>query len=133
MNQKTYGGFYTQDDIKEVVQYAKERFVNIMPEIDAPGHSIWPSVLRLFLILNSPVRKRCNNIGVTSGEEIKRLGIHIQLWYDDNLCPANENVYAFLDKVVTELAQLFPFEYIHMGGDETFKHYWEKAVMQLQL
>jgi hexosaminidase len=46
---------------------------------------------------------------------------------DDNLCPANENVYVFLDKVITEVAHLFPFEYIHLGGDETFKTFWEKS------
>ena len=46
---------------------------------------------------------------------------------DDKLCPANEKVYDFLDKVITEVAQLFPFEYIHMGGDETFKTFWEKS------
>ncbi|MEP6627638.1 MAG: beta-N-acetylhexosaminidase, partial [Ginsengibacter sp.] len=113
---RNYGGFYTQDDIKEIVQYAKERFVNILPEIDVPGHSLAAITAYPDLSCSGGVK----NIGVASGESIKDWDTHTAL-YDDNLCPANENVYAFLDKVVTEVAQLFPFPYIHMGGDETFK------------
>ena len=124
------GGFYTQDDIKEVVQYAKERFVNILPEVDVPGHSMAAIAAYPELSCSGGVK----NIGVTSGESIKDWDTHTAI-YDDNLCPANENVYEFLDKVVGEIAQLFPFEYIHMGGDETFKTFWEssdaiKALMQ---
>jgi hexosaminidase len=119
---RTYGGFYTQNDIKELVQYAKERFVNIMPEIDVPGHSMAAIAAYPELSCSGGVK----NIGVSSGESIKDWGTHTAL-YDDNLCPANENVYAFLDKVLTEIAQLFPFEYIHMGGDETFKTFWKSS------
>ncbi len=75
---KTYGGFYTQDDIKEVVQYAKERFVNIMPEIDAPGHSMAAITAYPELSCSNGVK----NIGVTSGEEIKDWDTHTAL-YDD--------------------------------------------------
>jgi hexosaminidase len=119
---RTYGGFYTQDDIKEIVQYAKDRFVNILPEIDVPGHSLAAIAAYPELSCSGGVK----NIGVASGEEIKDWDTHTAL-YDDNLCPANENVYTFLDKVLTEVAKLFPFEYIHMGGDETFKTFWEKS------
>ncbi len=63
---------------------------------------------------------------VSSGQSIKDWDTHTAL-IDDNLCPANENVYVFLDKVLTEVAQLFPFGYVHMGGDETFKTFWEKS------
>ncbi|HUQ96427.1 MAG TPA: family 20 glycosylhydrolase [Chitinophagaceae bacterium] len=119
---RNYGGFYTQDDIKELVQYAKAHFVNILPEIDVPGHS-------LAAIASYP-ELACtpggDKYGVSSGQEIKDWSKHEAL-VDDNLCPANENVYQFLDKVLTEVAQLFPFEYIHMGGDETFKTFWEKS------
>jgi hexosaminidase len=128
---RNYGGFYTQDDIREVVQYAKERFVNILPEVDVPGHSLaaiaaYPELACSFGKGPKPE--------VSSGQSIKDWSKHVAL-VDDNLCPANEKVYEFLDKVVTELAQLFPFEYIHMGGDETFKTFWEssaavKALMQ---
>jgi len=119
---RNYGGFYTQDDIKEIVQYAKTKFVNILPEIDVPGHSLAAIAAYPDLSCSNGV----GNIGVASGESIKDWKTHTAL-YDDNLCPANENVYAFLDKVLTEVAKLFPFDYIHMGGDETFKTFWEKS------
>ena len=119
---RNYGGFYTQDDIKEIVEYAKERFVNILPEIDVPGHSLAAIAAYPELSCSGGVM----NIGVSSGENIKDWDTHTAL-YDDNLCPANENVYTFLDKVITEVAKLFPFEYIHMGGDETFKTFWESS------
>jgi len=119
---RTFGGFYTQDDIKEIVQYAKLKFVNILPEIDVPGHSLAAIAAYPELSCSNGV----GNKGVSSGEEIKDWSKHEAL-FDDNLCPANENVYQFLDKVLTEVAQLFPFEYVHMGGDETFKTFWEKS------
>ncbi len=119
---RNFGGFYTQDDIKEIVQYAKERFVNILPEVDVPGHSLAAITAYPDLSCSGGVK----NIGVSSGEKIKDWDTHTAL-YDDNLCPANENVYVFLDKVITEVARLFPFEYIHMGGDEIFKTFWENS------
>ncbi|HEY2725769.1 MAG TPA: beta-N-acetylhexosaminidase, partial [Parafilimonas sp.] len=119
---RTDCGFYTQDDIKEMVQYAKERFINILPEIDVPGHSLAAIAAYPELSCSGGVK----NIGVASGEEIKDWDTHTAI-YDDNLCPANENVYDFLDKVLTEVAALFPFDYIHMGGDETFKTFWKSS------
>lgn len=119
---RTYGGFFTQDDIKELVKYAKDRFVNILPEIDVPGHSL--AAIAAYPDLSCS--GGAENHGVSSGEELKDWTNHVAL-VDDNLCPANENVYVFLDKVITQVAQLFPFEYIHMGGDETFKTFWEKS------
>jgi hexosaminidase len=118
---KTYGGFYTQDDIKEVIQYAKERFVTILPEVDVPGHS-------LATVAAYP------ELSCSPGPFEVTAGAPFMTWYngghdalvDNTVCPANENVYQFLDKVFTEIAQLFPFEYIHVGGDETAKNYWEK-------
>ena len=128
---KTYGGFYTQEDIKEVVEYAKERFVDILPEIDVPGHSL-AAVVSYPELSCTPEAK---NYRVRSGEEImdwSRGHPPIAL-VDNTLCPANEKVYDFLDKVLTEVTALFPFEYIHMGGDECPKNYWEKtpAIKQL--
>lgn len=121
---RNYGGFYTQEDIKEVVQYAKERFVNVLPEIDVPGHSLAAVVSYPELSCTPGVEK----YSVRSGEPImdwSRGAPPIAL-VDNTLCPANEKVYDFLDKVVTEVAQLFPFEYIHMGGDEAPHNFWEK-------
>jgi hexosaminidase len=122
---KNYGGFYTQDDIRELVQYAKERFVNIMPEIDVPGHSLAAVVSYPELSCTPGADK----YQVRSGEEIMDWshGHPPIALVDNTLCPANEKVYEFLDKVMTQVAQLFPFEYIHVGGDECPKNYWEKS------
>jgi hexosaminidase len=79
------GGFYTQDDIKEVVQYAKDRFVNILPEVDVPGHSMAAITAYPELSCSGGVK----NIGVTSGESIKDWDTHTAI-YDDNLCPATK-------------------------------------------
>ncbi len=121
---RDYGGFYTQEDIKEIVKYAKDRFVDILPEIDVPGHS-------LAAIVSYP------ELSCTPGADkyVVRSGEKIMDWHskgftalvDNTLCPANEKVYEFLDKVVTEVAALFPFEYMHMGGDECAKNFWEKS------
>ena len=118
---KTYGGFFTQDDIKELLQYAKERYVNILPEIDIPGHS-------MAAIASYP------ELTCTPGKYYVNAGEKFMQWYgggkfsalvDNNLCPAKESVYGFLDTVLTEVAQLFPFEYLHIGGDEAAKNIWE--------
>ncbi|MGB8193280.1 MAG: family 20 glycosylhydrolase [Chitinophagaceae bacterium] len=121
---RTYGGFYTHEDIKEIVAYAKERFVNILPEVDVPGHSL--AAIASYPELSCT--KGADQYVVRSGEQImdwSRGAPPIAL-VDNTLCPANEKVYVFLDKVMTEVAQLFPFEYIHVGGDEAPHNYWEK-------
>lgn len=125
---KTYGGFYTQEDIIEIVQYAQDRFVNVMPEVDVPGHS-------MAMVAAYP------ELSCTPGEYRVNSGEKFMNWanggftaiVDNTLCPSNELVYQYLDKVFTEIARLFPFEYIHMGGDECAKNFWAKsdAVKQL--
>jgi hexosaminidase len=122
---RNYGGFYTQEDIKEIVAYAKERFVDILPEIDVPGHSL-AAVASYPELSCTP---EAVNYKVRSGEKImdwSRGAPPIAL-LDNTLCPANEKVYDFLDKVITQVATLFPFPYIHMGGDEAPINYWEKT------
>jgi hexosaminidase len=119
----TDGGFYTQEDIKEIVQYAKERNIEILPEIDVPGHSM--AVLAAY-----------PELCVTKDTSIRvNPGSKFSTWFgdgkftmqiDNTLNPTDEKVYTFLDKVFGEVAQLFPFEYIHIGGDECYKGYWEK-------
>lgn len=121
---RTYGGFYTQEDIKELVQYAKDRFVNILPEIDVPGHSLAAVVAYPELSCTPGADKYV----VNSGEPFMDWsGPHNRAIVDNTLCPANEAVYTFMDKVVTEVAQLFPFGYIHLGGDECAKNFWEQS------
>ena len=130
---RTYGGFYTQEDIKELVQYAKERFVNILPEIDVPGHSL--AIIAAYPELSCT--PEAINYKVRSGEKIMdwSRGAPPLAMVDNTLCPANEKVYSFLDTVITQIAQLFPFEYIHMGGDEAPRNFWEKneAIKQLMV
>ncbi|OOQ60546.1 beta-N-acetylhexosaminidase [Mucilaginibacter pedocola] len=121
---RTYGGFYTQDDIRELVKYAKDRFVDILPEIDVPGHSL-AAVAAYPQLSATP---GADQYKVRSGEKImdwSKPG-HPAL-VDNTLNPASEYTYDFLDKVVGELAQLFPFGYIHMGGDECAKNFWEQS------
>jgi hexosaminidase len=120
---RDYGGFYTQEDIKELVQYAKERFVNIVPEIDVPGHSM-AAIASYPELVSTPGKYQVN-----SGEKFMEWPPkgHFYGLIDNALNPANEKVYEFLDKVFTEVAQLFPYDYIHMGGDETARNFWEKS------
>ena len=127
---KTYGGYYTQEDMKELIRYAQDRFVTILPEIDVPGHSLAAVASYPELTCTTD-----SSYQVNAGERFmiwpgngKFYGI-----LDNTLCPANEKVYEFLDKVFTEIAAIFPYEYIHMGGDECYKGFWEKSKAVKQL
>lgn len=122
---RNYGGFYTQEDIKELVLYAKARFVNILPEIDVPGHSL-AAIASYPELSCTPGAEKYQ---VNSGEPFMDWshGAPPIALVDNTLCPANEKVYTFLDKVFTQVAALFPFEYIHVGGDEAPHNYWEKS------
>ncbi|MBE7176535.1 MAG: family 20 glycosylhydrolase [Mucilaginibacter polytrichastri] len=122
---RTYGGFYTQEDIREVVDYAAKRFVNILPEVDVPGHSMaavsaYPEISCTPDAANYQVHS-----GAAGFMNWTKEGIIAT--YDNTLCPANENAYKFLDDVFGEMSKLFPFGYIHVGGDECAKNYWEKS------
>ncbi len=105
------GEYYTQQDIREVVAYAKERGIHVLPEIDMPGHASAIAVAYPAL-LSGP--------GPYTVET--RWGVH-----SPTLNPANEDVYIFADKVFAELTSLFPFEYIHIGGDEVHPDEWNKS------
>jgi hexosaminidase len=117
----TYGGFYTQEDIKEIVEYATDRNVSIMPEIDVPGHSM--AMLAAYPELSVDGGKRYVNPGTKFAEWYA--GGTFKMLIDNTLDPSNEKVYETLDKVFTEVAALFPHEYIHIGGDEAYHGYWE--------
>ena len=120
---RDFGGFYTQEDLKELIQYAKGRFIEIMPEVDVPGHSM-AAVASYPELSCTP---EAVNYQVISGEPfIDWSHGHAVALQDNTLCPANEKVYTFLDKVFGELAAIFPFEYMHIGGDECPKNFWEK-------
>ncbi len=106
-----YGGFYTQEEIREVVAYAKKRGINIVPEIEMPGHSV---------------------AAISSYPELSCTGEHIPVeteWgvFKDIYCAGNDNTLRFLKDVMDEVIELFPGEYIHIGGDEAPKYRWENC------
>lgn len=110
----SYGGFYTQDDIREVIRYAQERHITIVPEIDMPGHIM--SAIAAYPNLT------CGKKPVVVPPNGKFYKLE-----DNTLNPCNDSTYLFIDKVFTEIAQLFPGPYIHVGGDEAYKGFWEKC------
>jgi hexosaminidase len=110
----TDGGFYTQEEMKELIEYAAKRYVQILPEIDVPGHSL--AAIASYPYLSS------SNMTYKVNPGSKFYGID-----DNSLCAGKESTFEFLDKVFTEVAELFPFEYIHIGGDECYKGFWGKC------
>ena len=106
-----YGGYYSQKDIREIVQYATERHITIIPEIDMPGHMV---------------------AAVTAYPELGCTGGPYEVWPDwgvseDILCGGNPRVYEFLEDVFTEVMELFPSRIIHLGGDEAPKIRWKSC------
>jgi len=119
----TEGGFYTQEDIKEIIKYAQERHVTIVPEIDVPGHSMAAIASYPELSCTKDPSTQVNpgsNFAEWFGDGT------FKMFIDNALNPSDEKVYEFLDKVFTEVAALFPNPYIHVGGDECYKGFWEK-------
>ena len=106
---KEYEGFYTQDQIRDIIKYAADRHITIIPEIDMPGH-------QLAALATYP------DLGCTGGpyEVWGQWGIS-----DDVICPGNEKAMQFLEDVLSEVINLFPSEYIHVGGDECPKVRWK--------
>ena len=104
-----YGGYYTQEQIRDIVRYAQERYITVIPEIDMPGHmeaalAAYPS------------------LGCTGGpyEVEPNWGV-----FDDILCAGREETFSFVEGVLDEIMQLFPSEYIHIGGDESPRTRWK--------
>ena len=108
----TDGGFYTQDDIREVVAFAKQRFVTVLPEIEMPGHSL--AALAAY-----------PELSCTGGPFHVNPGSPFYGKVDNAFCPGNEKTFQFIDQVFTEVAALFPSQYVHIGGDECFKGFWK--------
>ncbi|MFA5803171.1 MAG: family 20 glycosylhydrolase [Melioribacteraceae bacterium] len=108
---KIYGGFYTQDQVREIVAYAKDRYINVVPEIEMPGHSL--------AALASYPELSCTGGPFEVGN----------LWgvIEDVYCAGNDKVFDFLQDVLTEVLNLFPGEYIHIGGDEVPKNRWKEC------
>lgn len=109
------GGYYTQDEMREIITYAHSRQVEIIPEIDMPAHS--NAALAAYPELACPVVDK--HIGVLPGLG----GSNADIIY----CAGNEDTYRFLEGVLDEVTALFPSKYIHLGGDEAWKTYWKKC------
>ena len=108
-------GFYTQDDIREIVAYAAERQIDVIPEIAMPGHS--NAALAAYPLLACPVVDK--HISVVPGLG----GTHSDILY----CAGNEEVYTFLQNIIDEVITLFPSKYIHLGGDAVRRTHWEEC------
>lgn len=111
---KRYGGYYTQEEIKEVIRYASERYITIIPEIEMPGHNI--AVLAAYPEFS------------TTPNQPKQVA---QTWgifnkFNNVLVPS-DSAFRFLENVLTEVMDLFPSRYIHIGGDECSKIWWSKS------
>jgi hexosaminidase len=107
---KRYGGFYTQEEVKEIVAYAQERFITVIPEIELPGHA--QAAIAAYPELG------CTDKPV---EVATKWGI-----FENVYCPSEET-FTFLQNVLTEVMALFPSQYIHIGGDECPKTQWEES------
>lgn len=116
-----YGGFYTQEQIKEVVAYASDRNITIVPEIDVPGHSM--AALAAYPELSTLKKPKQVNPGTKFSEWFG--GGKFKMLVENTLNPADESVYLFLEAVFSEVADLFPGQFIHVGGDEAYHGYWE--------
>ena len=107
------GGFYTQEDMKEIIEYAAQRQINIIPEIDMPAHS--NAALAAYPEYACPVVDKF--IGVLPGLG----GDNADIIY----CAGNDRTFAFVEDILDEIMELFPSKYIHLGGDEAWKTYWK--------
>ena len=108
---KPYSGYYTQDELRDLVNYAQERFITIVPEIDLPGHQ---------------------QAALSSYPELGCTGGPYEVWTqwgvsDNVICAGNDQAMQFLEDVLAEVIAIFPSEYIHIGGDECPKTVWEKC------
>ncbi len=113
---KPYGGFYTQDEVREVVRYAAAKHINVVPEIEMPGHAL--AALAAY-----------PELGCSPGpyQAATKWGV-----FTDVFCPT-EKTFGFLENVLTEVMTLFPGKYIHIGGDECPKDAWQKSAFCQQL
>lgn len=108
----TYGGYYTQEQIKDIVKYAADRGITIVPELDVPGHSAAAIAAYPFL-------------GCTGNDQPMMTGGVYPKYIETSLCVAKDTVYGFFKNVLAEVMELFPSKYIHIGGDEVDKTPWK--------
>lgn len=127
-----YCGYYTQEQLKEIVKYAADRYITVIPEIEMPGHAsaaiaAYPE-LSCFPDQATEIKPGITWAGPTTGKQVQ------QAWgvFPDIFCPS-EYTFNFLKDVLDEVMELFPSKYIHIGGDEAPKEYWKKSAFCQQL
>lgn len=125
-------GYYTQDQIRDIVKYAADRYITIIPEIELPGHSsaaiaAYPQ-LSCFPDSSTVINPKVTWAGSRDGKQVQ------QYWgvFPDVFCPS-DYTFKFLEDVLDEVMALFPSKYIHIGGDECPKDYWKKSAFCQQL
>lgn len=106
-----WGGYYTQEDMREIIEYARVRNIEVVPEIDLPGHSLCIATLHPEILCNYTTTKRAS------------------FGYDTRsaFCASREENYALLDDILREVCELFPSKYIHIGGDEVDMSQWQRC------
>ena len=123
-----YGGYYTQDEVKDVVQYAADRHITVVPEIEMPGHS--SAAIAAYPWLSCFPEEKTKLKGSVSEASQRATGKLVQeTWgvFDDVYCAGNDSSFMFLQDVIDEILPLFPSKYIHVGGDECPKTNWKRC------
>ncbi len=130
---KPHEGYYTQEEIKEVVAYAKSRFVEVVPEIELPGHSSAAIAAYPWLSCfpNRTTAIPLNMVSLKTVQEAQqgRVKFVQETWgvFDDVFCAGKEETFKFLENVLDETIALFPSKYVHIGGDECPKTHWKQC------
>lgn len=126
---KQYGGYYTQAEIHDIVEYAEKRYITIVPEIELPGHS--SAAIASYPWLSCfPNERSAIPTSMSSITSLNEKGKIVQeTWgvHNDVFCAGNDSTFTFLENVLTEVMQLFPGKYIHIGGDECPKINWKRC------
>ena len=112
-NDHLYGGFYTQEDVKEIVRFAAKRHINIVPEIEMPGHNLGATISYPWLICNQNLKPGFQK--------------ETDFVWPNIFCAGKESTYRFVTDVLTEIMALFPSRVIHIGGDEVDKYLWSRC------
>ncbi|WP_020132416.1 beta-N-acetylhexosaminidase [Streptomyces sp. 303MFCol5.2] len=118
-DERPHGGFYTQDDIREIVAYAAERHITVVPEIDLPGHS--QAAIAAYPKLGN------TDVVTASAEEVAALPVWDTWGISPHVLAPTDNTLRFYEGVFEELLELFPSEFIHVGGDECLKDEWRQS------
>lgn len=123
-----HGGFYTQEQVKEVIAYANKRYVNVIPEIEMPGHASAAIAAYPWLscFANEPTKNSPNAADITKTAGGKQVQ---ETWgvFEDVFCAGNDSTFTFLQDVLNEVTALFPSTYVHVGGDECPKSNWKRC------